>query len=304
MFGGLFASLAGKIVALVISIAGVTGGLAATGSLPLPNQSTAPLAGSGVQTPVASANTAAAVPLAFPDLPTAQDLVEAGGEQDLAISSAGQAIQAAGIAENTARQAAEAARRCIEQVAESVSALVAQVAGITTPEQAQALVTQAKGIAGSAQTCIRQATVLGRSGVDQASKAAAQAEAAAKQLEGLAGATQTVLDAAQSAVGSATDKAGAANSSALGAFQKFGGLAELIARAMEMQKSLEAAKANPGTGPVIAPPVGSVPVPTAPVPNPAQLRSQWEQFGMDFAAKAMNEWSKEGFSGNRNFGSR
>lgn len=299
MFGGLFASLVGKIVAVVISIAGVTGGLAATGSLPLLNQSTGTPPAATLQTPVASANTAAGIPLSFPDIPTANDLVEAGGEQDLAISSAGQAIQAAGVAEETARQAAEAARKCIEQVTASVSALVAQVAGITTPEQAQALVTQAKVIAGNAQTCIKQAAALGKAGVDQASKAAAQANAAAKQLEGLTGATQAVVNAAQSAVGTATDKAGDANNSALGAFQQLGGLMDLMSKAID-----EAARVNPGTVPVITPPVGSVPVPTTPVPNPTQIRSQWEQFAMDFAAKAMNEWSMEGFSGNRDVGTR
>ncbi len=291
MFGGLFGSLIGKIAALVISITGLTGGLVATGSLPMLDQSDGTLGGSGVQT----RNTAGAgVPLSFPDIPTAQELVEAGGSQDMAIASAGQAIQAAGTAEATARQAAEAARRCIEQVTASVSALVAKVSAATTPEEAQALVTQAKGIAESAHNCVKQATALGKSGVDQANQARAQAEAAARQLDGvnLTGATQGVVSAAESAAGTATGTAGEANDTALGAFQKVADLSmDLMRMATEMQKSFEASQGNPGTVPL------PVPAPTTPqVPNPAQFSAQWERFGMDMATRAMNDWSKEGFS--------
>lgn len=296
MFGGLLGTAMGKVAAIVVTVGGVAGGLAATGGLPPLGQveiptAAVPVAGSaGVAMPVKGG-----APLGFPDLPRIHEAIISQGAQDLAASASGRALKAAAQAERDAKKAATSAQKCLDDLTAQVNALAAGIPNITTQQQAAEMVAKAKTIGENATACARQASALGQKGVDEINKTAAQLNAALAQIGSLdlqktAG---QVVQGAQNAVGDAGKTVDQASGSAFGMFQRISDMAAaLMATAMEYQNRFQ-----PGTTPVNPAPVPTVPTnPTD--PNPF---SQWGDFGawMNFATQ-MQQAQQEGNTGSWN----
>lgn len=265
MFGGLFGTLFGKIAAIVVTVGGVAGGLAATDALPMLGQMdvnvpvVAPVAGgAGVALPVS-----AGLPLSFPDLPKLHQAAIDQGAQQIASTASSQAILLSAQAESKAQKAAAAAQKCLDGLTTEVNALVAGIPGITTAEQAAAMVAKARTVGENATACAKQATALGQSGVDQINKAAAQLNSAVAQIGGLnlQNTANGLVQGAQDTLGNATKNVDKASGSALGMFGQIGEMAAaLMATAMEYQNKFGTA----ATAPVTNNPAPTVPtVPTA-----------------------------------------
>jgi hypothetical protein len=282
MFGGLFASVFGKIAAVAVTVAGLTGGLAATGSLPMlsgidvPASQMALARGSGIALPVQ-----AGTPLSFPDLPTLHQGAVNQQAQELAAAASAQAISIANQAQGTAQKGAAAAQKCLDSLTAQVNALVAGIPSITNQQQAAAMVTQARTIGDAATACAKKATALGQKGVDQITKAASQLNTAVAQIGALdlKATTDQVVQGAQNTVGAATHTVDKASNSAFGMFQQITDMAAaLMATAMEYQQKVQAAPAAP-----VGNPVPSLPTTTTPT-NPF---GGFGAFGawMEFAAQ-------------------
>jgi hypothetical protein len=286
MFGGLFASVFGKIAAVVVTLAGLTGGLAATGSLPM-------LSGIDIgSSPVALAGGPAialplqpGTPLSFPDLPTLHQGAVSQQAQELAAAASAQAISVANQAQGTAQKGAAAAQKCLDSLAAQVNSLVAGIPSITNQEQAAAMVAQARTIGDAATACAKKATALGQKGVDQITKAASQLNTAVAQIGALdlKATTDQVVQGAQNTVGAATQTVDKASTSAFGMFQQITDMAAaLMATAMEYQQKVQGAPPAPaGNNPV--PSLPSTPTTT----NPTNPFGGFGAFGawMEFAAQ-------------------
>lgn len=279
MFGGLFGTVIGKILAVVVTVGGITGGMAATGALPvLTGIDVAP--GPGPGGPVAVALPGAGVPLAFPDLPTIHQAIIDQGAQELAAGASTQAIQVAGRAETTAKKAAAAAQKCLDELTAQVNALVAGIPNITSAEQAGAMVEQARSIGADATECAKQATVLGQSGVDEITRAAGQLNFAVAQINSLnlQNTAGQVVQGAQDTLGAATKTIDQNKGNVFGMFGQISDMAAtLMATAMEYQQKFQG-----DPSPVATSPVPTLPAPTAPAPaNPFGGFGAW----MDFATQ-------------------
>lgn len=291
MFGGLLASVFGKIAAVVVTVAGLTGGLAATGSLPVLSDVSVPSA-SAAGGPAFALPVNAGIPLSFPDLPALHQGAMNQQAHELAAAASAQAIQAASQAQGSAQKAAAAAQKCLDSLNTQVNALVAGIATIATQEQAAAMVTQARTIGDAATACAKKANLLGQKGVDQITKAASQLNSAVAQIGSLnlQATTDPVVQGAQNTVGAATETVDKASGSAFGMFKQITDMAAaLMATAMDYQQKLQGAPA----------PVNN-PVPTVPTqPTTTTPTSPFGAFGawIDFATQMQQAYGGTGSTG-------
>lgn len=226
MFGGLFRTWFGRILAAVVAVAGATGGLAAAGAVPL--SLTGNSTDEGPPAPaVASALLPAGAPLTFPDLPIMHQAVFDQDVQDLATNASAEAVAIAVRAQTQAQAAADAAQKCLEELNVRVNALLAGIPGIATAEQAEAVVHQARTIADAATACAGKATALGQSGVDQITKAAGLLNEAMVQVASLdlTATSAAAVEVAQETLGTATKTVDQASGNAFGMFKQIADIA-------------------------------------------------------------------------------
>ncbi|HEU4866273.1 MAG TPA: hypothetical protein VFV09_00970 [Actinomycetota bacterium] len=301
MFGGLFGTLFGKIAAIVVTVGGVAGGLAATDALPMLGRmdinvpAVAPVAGGpGVALPVSGG-----LPLSFPDLPKLHQAAIDQGAQQIASTASSQAILLSAQAESKAQKAAAAAQKCLDGLTSEVNALVAGIPGITTAEQAAAMVAKARTVGENATACAKQATALGQSGVDQINKAAAQLNNAVAQIGGLnlQGTANAVVQGAQDTLGNATKNVDKASGSALGMFGQIGEMAAaLMATAMEYQNKFGTVPTSPVTNNP-APTVPTVPTATNPFGGFGDLSSWMNLANQMSQSGGGSSWTGGNWSG-------
>ena len=287
----------GKIAAIVVTVGGVAGGMAATGGFGTLGQagvSAAPLSAAGAGSTALPG--AEGVPLNFPDLPQFQE-VSAQPGQEQATAATARALAIAAQAEGSARQAAVAAQKCLDSLTAQVQGLVAGIPNITSQQQAAAMVAQARTISQAATACAKQATALGQKGIDQINKAASELNAAVTKIGSLdlQSTADQVVQNAQNTVGNATKAVDQASGSAFGMFKQITDMAAaLMATAMDFQNKYQ--------NPVPAP---NNPVPTAPgVPAPTTTNpfAQWGDIGswMTFAAQMAQTYGTESNQSNVN----
>ena len=102
MFGGLFTTIFGKIAAVVVTVGGVAGGMAAAGSLPIAGQDVAVSTITAAGPETLGLPTGGGVPLVFPELPKFHQAVIDQGAQGLAATASTQAVRGASQAERNA----------------------------------------------------------------------------------------------------------------------------------------------------------------------------------------------------------
>lgn len=165
---GFLGGVIGKIVAAVTGIAGIFGGLAATGTLPGVAGSNEPVEASGstqASTPAGSSSVSASGSVQGVPTPAVPEVDPASAPQIQ------QAVTIAAQAKQTAASAQAAASQCVNAIAAEIIALIGSVAGVTDPAQAQQLVDKAVEIGAQARACADEARALAQQGVDQATAA-------------------------------------------------------------------------------------------------------------------------------------
>lgn len=189
MFSELLSTIPGKIIAVLTSLAGLTGGVAATGNL-----SSAPvfsLLRSEPSVPQgASTPDMAGIPLDFPvDLVTAIPVDPAAAEEiDISIAPHKPAPVIDPEAQAAAALVAEAAalaEACLAQVGDEIAAVAAALPGIVSSAHAEALAAQAQALIDAANDCARNAAAAGVDESDRAGAALQQASALIAQIQGL-----------------------------------------------------------------------------------------------------------------------
>lgn len=175
MFKGLFGSLIGKITSFALLVAGLTGGMAATGELPRFVSSTSELP------PAVQPTSQGTVALDFPVsvLAKPEPVV---AEAPPAPAEVGQEVV---VAVRAPAPAPPAPPKCVGQVQGLVTGLVNGIQAITSPEQAQAMLAQAGSIGEATQGCAVESTAAGNLGLDQLVKLTEQLVAAVGQIQAL-----------------------------------------------------------------------------------------------------------------------
>jgi hypothetical protein len=196
MFKVLFGSLIGKITSFALLVAGLTGGMAATGELPRFVSSTSELPPAVQPTP--QGNVALDFPASVLGQPEPQPVVVE------APPAPAEVVQEVVVAVRAPAPAPPAPPKCVGQVQGLVSGLVNGIQAITSPEQAQAMLAQAGSIGEATQGCAVESTAAGNLGLDQLVKLTEQLVAAVGQIQAL-----PILSAAPGAPGAATNPLGA-----------------------------------------------------------------------------------------------
>lgn len=176
MFKALFGSLIGKITSFALLVAGLTGGMAATGELP------GFVSFTSEDPPVVQQPSQTGIALDFPISVLAQKapepiIVEAPPAPAEVIVEVAAPVAAAA--------PAPALPPCVGQVQGLVTGLVNGIQGITSGEQAQAMLAQAGSIAEATQGCAAQSTAAGNLGLDQLEKLTEQLIVAVGQIQAL-----------------------------------------------------------------------------------------------------------------------
>ncbi len=159
MLEGVLSSLIGKILAVVTGLAAVGGGMAGAGLIPgIPGLGGTPEATAEVGTPAGSASVSTSnLLIGLDNLPVGSDAADA--------------LALVGQAQASADAAKAAAATCLATANTQISGLVAKLAGVTNPAQAQALLGTAGTIGTEAQKCADEAKALAKTSVDQATAA-------------------------------------------------------------------------------------------------------------------------------------
>lgn len=175
MFKGLFGSLIGKITSFALLVAGLTGGMAATGELPRFVSSTSELP------PAVQPTSQGTVALDFP--------VSVLAKPEPVVAEAppapAEVVQEVVVAVRAPAPAPPAPPKCVGQVQGLVTGLVNGIQAITSPEQAQAMLAQAGSIGEATQGCAVESTAAGNLGLDQLVKLTEQLVAAVGQIQAL-----------------------------------------------------------------------------------------------------------------------
>lgn len=196
MFKGLFGSVIGKITSFALLVAGLTGGMAATGDLPR-------LVSSASELPAAVEPTSqgGVVALDFPSSVLAQKAPE-----PIAVEAppapAEVIVEVAAPAPRP--PAPPALPKCVGQVQGLVTGLLSGIQAITSPEQAQAMLAQAGSIGQATQGCAVESTKAGNLGLDQLTKLTEQLIGAVGQIQAL-----PILSGGSPAQGLASNPVGA-----------------------------------------------------------------------------------------------
>ncbi|MEX2551852.1 MAG: hypothetical protein WD627_02470 [Actinomycetota bacterium] len=176
MFKALFGSLIGKITSFALLVAGLTGGMAATGELPGFVSFTS-------ENPSVQQSSQTGIALDFPSSVLAQKAPEPVVVETPPAPAEVIVEVAAPVA--AAAPAPKAPPQCVGQIQGLVTGLVNGIQGITSAEQAQAMLAQAGSIAEATQGCAAQSTAAGNLGLDQLVKLTEQLILAVGQIQAL-----------------------------------------------------------------------------------------------------------------------
>jgi hypothetical protein len=177
MFKGLFGSVIGKITSFALLVAGLTGGMAATGDLPRLVSSTAELPHAVQQ------SSPGGVALDFPISVLAKQVPQPIPAE--ALPAPTEIVTEIVVPAKVAAPARQAPPKCVGQVQGLVTGLVNGIQAITSPEQAQAMLAQAGSIGEATQGCAVESTAAGNLGLDQLVKLTEQLVAAVGQIQAL-----------------------------------------------------------------------------------------------------------------------
>jgi hypothetical protein len=178
MFKALFGSFIGKIATLALLVVGVLGGMSVTGDVPsLASLVSDPgvLADSSGQPP--------AVTLDFPTSVLAKPAPPVPAQA--APAPAAEVIIEEIVASQPVLAPPPAPPSCVAQLQGLVNNLVGVVQTITTPQQAQDVLTQAASIGESSKGCAAQAAAAGNLGLDQIGKLTEQLVGVVGQVQAL-----------------------------------------------------------------------------------------------------------------------
>lgn len=180
MIKSFFGSLVGKFTAVALLVAGVAGGMAATGALPgFGNPSTYSVASVG------STQYAPGVALNFPTevlesravVPAvpAEEVVE-----EVVVVAPRRVTAPAPVAPAT-----PAAPRCVGDITNAVNAVTSVLGSLTTPEQGQVVLAQANGLTAAATACVAEAGQIGFAATDVLNGLVAQTTGLLTQVQAL-----------------------------------------------------------------------------------------------------------------------
>ena len=196
MFKGLFGSLIGKITSFALLVAGLTGGMAATGDLP------GFVSFTSENPSVFQQASPAGIALDFPTSVLAQKAPEPVIVE--ALPAPAEVIVEVAAPVTVAALAPPAPPKCVGQIEGLVTGLVNGIQAITSPEQAQAMLAQAGSIGEATKGCAAETTAAGNLGLDQLGKVTEQLVAAVGQIQAL-----PILSAVSPAQGAAANPIGA-----------------------------------------------------------------------------------------------
>lgn len=183
MFKAIFGSIFAKFTAVALLVAGVAGGMAATGALPgLGDSSTysvasvnsaAPLGpGVALDFPTAVLTGTAAVNAAAP----VEEIVE-----EVVVVQAPRRVSAPA----PVVPVAPAAPKCVADITAVLNAITAAVPAVTSPEQGQLLLAQTNAVVTAANGCVAEATQVGFAGLETVKQLVAQASTLVTQIQAL-----------------------------------------------------------------------------------------------------------------------
>lgn len=181
MFKSIFSSIAGKFAAIALLVAGVLGGMAATGALPGIGQSLTYSVASINQAPPSGPGIALDFPTSVIDK-TDAPAVAAGQEvvEEVVVVKAPAAAP-----RPPAAPAAVAAPQCVSDITNLLNAITAAVPAVTTGEQGQVLLAQTHAVLAAANGCVAEAGQVGFAGVDAVNQLVVQAGGLVAQIQAL-----------------------------------------------------------------------------------------------------------------------
>jgi hypothetical protein len=175
-----FGSLVGKFTAVALLVAGVAGGMAATGALPgFGNPSTYSVAS------VTSTHFAPGVDLSFPtEVIEGHAVVPAIPEEiveEVVVIASPRKVSAPA----PAAPAAPAAPKCVGDITTAVGAITSVLNTLTTPEQGQVVLAQANALTAAATSCVAEAGQIGFAATDVLNGLVAQTSGLLTQVQAL-----------------------------------------------------------------------------------------------------------------------
>jgi hypothetical protein len=179
LFKSIFSSAAGKFSAVALLIAGVLGGMAATGALPGFGQSTTYSVASINQAPPSTPGVALDFPtsvidgVAPPAVAAAEEVVE-----EVVVVQAPRTVA-------PPPPAAPSAPQCVADITTVLNAITAAIPAVTTGEQGQVLLAQTNAALAAAGGCVAEATQAGFAGVDTVNQLVVQAGGLVTQIQAL-----------------------------------------------------------------------------------------------------------------------
>lgn len=180
MFGGIFKSAVGRIALSLLSVAGVSAGMAVGGSLPVAAPGQAPVAARPGYVPLGAPGIALDFPSQVLATPVAQEAA-----QQMVYEPVVSVAPPAALPVPALGPGAPAPPACVNEVAGALDLVIKGIPGIASPEQQQAMLSRAGAIVESARACVVQAGVSGQGMVGAVSRLAQTAVEALGQIQSL-----------------------------------------------------------------------------------------------------------------------
>ena len=180
MIKSFFGSLVGKFTAAALLVAGVAGGMAATGALPgFGNPSTYSVAS------VSSTQYAPGVGLSFPTEVLESHAVVPAVPAEEVVEEIVMVAPRRVSAPAPVAPAAPAAPQCVGDITNAVNAVTSVLSSLTTPEQGQVVLAQANTLVAAATTCVAEAGQVGFAATDVLNGLVAQTTGLLTQVQAL-----------------------------------------------------------------------------------------------------------------------